>query len=144
MRKIVVLEHISLDGVIQAFQPEEHLVRPGLAAETRRLKRLNEIDVEVAFGLRRRPIVRGAEKQIAVAIDAVILPLDLVLPDLMAGDVRRLVRALHQLADRAVIGAVERVVRQSLGALLDLGVVIDVLLQIEVVLFGIRRFRDRR
>jgi hypothetical protein len=68
-----------------------------LVAEARRLERLDEVDVEVALGLRRGPVVGGAEEQVAVALDAVILPLDLVLPDLVAGDVGGLVGPLHQL-----------------------------------------------
>jgi hypothetical protein len=58
-----------------------------LVAETRRLEGLDEVDVEVALGLGRGPIVRRAEEQVAVAFDAALLPLDLVLPDLEAGDV---------------------------------------------------------
>jgi uridylate kinase len=55
-----------------------------LVAEARRLERLDEVDVEVALGLGGGPIVRGAEEQVAVAVDAAVLPLDLVLPDLVA------------------------------------------------------------
>ena len=113
-----------------------------VVAEPRRLERLDEIDVEVPLGLSRRPIVGRAEEEITVALDAPVLPLDLILPDLVAGDVGGLVGALHQLADGAVVGAIERIIGQGFSALLDLGVVIDVLLQIEIVLLGVRRLGD--
>jgi hypothetical protein len=58
------------------------------------------------------------------------------------GDVGALVGALHQLLDGAVVGAVQRVVRQGFGTLFDLGVVVDVLLEVEVVLLGVRRLGD--
>ena len=80
---------MALDGVVEALQPEEHLIGLVVVAEPRRLERLDEVDVEIALGLCRRPVVRGTEEQVAIALNAAILPLDLVLPDLVAGDVGR-------------------------------------------------------
>ena len=60
----------------------------------------------------------------------------------MAGNVRRLVRALHELADGTVISAVERDVGEGFGPLLDLSVVIDVLLEVEIILLGVGRLGD--
>jgi hypothetical protein len=53
-----------------------------VVAEPRRLERLDEVDVEIALGLRRRAVVRCTEEEVAIALDAAILPFDLVLPDL--------------------------------------------------------------
>ncbi|MNV48166.1 hypothetical protein D3C71_1400590 [compost metagenome] len=69
------------------------------------------------------------------------LPLDLVLPDLEAGVVQ-VVAALHQRLDGAVIGTVKRVVGQGFSALFYLGVVVDVLLEVEVILFRVGSLGD--
>ena len=133
---------MALYGVVQAFEPDEHLIRLVLVAEARGLEGLNEVDVEIALGLGGGPVVRGSEEQVAIAVDAPVLPLDLVLPDLMTRDVGALVGAFHQLLDSAVVGAVQRVIRQGLSTLLDLRVVVDVLLEVEEVLLGVWRLGD--
>ena len=53
-----------------------------------------------------------------------------------------LIGAFHELHEGAVVGAVQDVVGQCLSALLDLGVVVDVLLEVEVVLLGVGRLGD--
>ena len=130
------------DRVVEPFEPEEHLVRFVIIAEARGFERLDEVDVEVSLGLGGRAVVRCAEEEIAVALDPAVQPFDLVLPYLVASNVRSLVGALHELADGAVVGAVEHVVGEGFGPLLDLSVVVDVLLQIEIVLLGVRRLGD--
>jgi hypothetical protein len=87
---------VALDIVVQALEAEEHLVRQVVRRGTSAVEGLDEVDVEVALGLGRGPVVRRAEEQVAHALDAALLPLDLVLPDLEAGDVGGLVAALHQ------------------------------------------------
>jgi hypothetical protein len=84
-----------------------------LVAEARRLEGLDEVDVEVPRRLGRRPVVGRAEEQVADALDAALLPLDLVLPDLEAGDVGGLVGPLHELADGAEVGAVQGIVGEA-------------------------------
>ena len=128
---------MTLDRLIQALQAEEDLISLGVIPEPRWFERLNEVDVEVSLRLGRRPIIRRPKKEIPAALDTALLPLDLVLPDLMPGHVGCVVSPLHKLTDRAVVSSIERIVGQSLRTLLDLGIVIDVLFQIEIVLLGI-------
>jgi hypothetical protein len=132
---------MALEVVVQAREPEEDFVRQAVVGELWLVEGLDEVDVEVAFGLRRGAVVRGAEEQIAHAFDATLLPLELVLPDLEAG-VAQVVAAFHQCLDGAVVGTVERIVGQGFGALFDLRVVVDVFLEVEVVLLRVRRFGD--
>ena len=136
-----VLRQVALVIFIRRFQAEEHFVRLLGVRKAGLVEWLNEVDVEVALGLRRGAVVGRAEEQVAQALDTVLLPLDLVLPDLKAG-IAQVVAALHQGLDSAVVGAVERVVGQGFGALIDLGVVVNVFLEIEVVLLCVRCFGD--
>jgi hypothetical protein len=71
------------ESVIGVLQPKKHLICLLVIAKTRWLKWLDEVDVEIALRLRRRPVVGGTEKQIATPLNAAILPLDLVLPYLV-------------------------------------------------------------
>ena len=71
-----------------------------------------------------------------------VLPLNLMLPDLVAGDIGMLIGTFYELHQGAVVGAVQGIVRQRFCAFFDLRVVVDVLLEIEVILFGVRRLGD--
>ena len=132
---------MALEVVVHAGEAEEDFVRQAVVGELALLEGLDEIDVEVALGLRRGAVIRGTEEQIAHAFDAALLPLELVLPDLEAG-VAQVVAALHQCLDGAVVGPVQRIVGQGFGALIDLRVVVDVLLEVEVILFRVGRLGD--
>ena len=102
---------MAIDGFVPALQAEENFVALAVITETRGIVRLDEVDVEVALGLRRRAVVRCPEEEVTVALDAPILPFDLILPDLVTSNVARFVGSFHQLADGAIVGAIERVVR---------------------------------
>ena len=82
----------AVEGVVAVFQLEEDLVGLLLILEVGRVERLQEIEVEIARRLRRRPLVGSAEEQVAAATGAPLPPLDLMLPDAVARDVRRRIR----------------------------------------------------
>ena len=132
----------SLDGFVWCFQTEEDLVGLLLITETRGIEWLDEVQIEIPLWLSGRPVVRRAKEQIANPFDATLLPLDLVLPNLVSRHVAGLVRALHELANGAVVSTIKRILRKSLGPLLDLRVVVDVLFQVEIVLLGVWRLGD--
>ena len=86
---------------------EEDLVRQVVVGELRLVEGLDEVNVEVALGLCRGPIVRRPEEQVAHAFDTALLPFELVLPDLETG-ITQVVAALHQRLDGAVVGGPAR------------------------------------
>ena len=131
-----------LEVFIRLRQTEKYFVGFVFVLECGRIKRLNEVNIEVPLWLGGGTIIRRTEEQVAVAIDAVLLPFNRVLPYLMASDVGMLVPALHQFNDCAVIGSIKRVLRERLCSLLNLGVVVNILFQIEVVLFSFRCLRN--
>jgi hypothetical protein len=133
---------VAPNVIVRLLQPQEHLVGLVVVLELRRLEGVDEVDVELTFRLRRGSLVGGAEEQVAGAFNTPVLPFQRVLPDQVAGDVGGFVGSLHQGLDRAEVGAVQGVVGQRFGALVDLGVVVDVLLQVEVILFGVGRAGD--
>ena len=79
--------------VVRILQAEEDFIGLVVIAVFRRLERLDEVDVEITFGLCCWPVVWRTEKQVPVALYAAILPLDLILPDLVPSDVSRLIRS---------------------------------------------------
>ena len=121
------------ERIVPALEPEEHLVRLLLVLEGGRLVRLEEVEVEVAWRRRGRPFVRRAEEEIAEPRRPARAPLQLVLPDPVAGDVGG-VGALKDAPERRVVPAVELSVVEGLGAALDQGVEVLRLLQVQVVL----------
>ena len=129
------------DGRIAAGQLEKNLVGQVLFLELGRIKGLEEVDVEVAIGLRCWPVVGGAEEEVAAALYLVLNPFQPVLPNLVTGDVGG-VGALHQLTHGAVVRAVELFVVEGGDLLVDLGVVVDVLFQVEVVLLCVGSLRN--
>ena len=80
---------------VAVFQLEEDLVCLLLVLEIRRVERLQEIEVEIAWRLRGRTLVGRPKEQIAAATGAPFPPLDLVFPDAVAGDVGRSIRVLE-------------------------------------------------
>ena len=136
-----IRRQMALEHVVQAREAEEDLVRQAVIGELRLVEGLDEVDVEIAFRLRRGAIIGRSKEQVAQAFNPPLLPFELVLPDLETG-VAEFVAALHERPHGAVVGAVEGVVGQGLGPLLDLGVVVDVFLEVEVILLGVRRFGD--
>ena len=91
--------------LVQRFQAEEHFIGLLRVGALPLVEGLNEVDVEITLGLRGGTVVWSSEKQIAEAFDAAFLPFDLVLPYLEAR-VAKIVAALHQRLDGAIIGAV--------------------------------------
>ena len=71
---------------------------------------MDEIDVEIPLWLGRGAIIRRAKEKVAIALNALVLPFHLMLPDLVTGDVSGVVGALHQLHHGAVIGTVQGIV----------------------------------
>ena len=124
-------------AVVGAGQVEEHLVRLLLVAESGRLVRLEEVEVEVARRHRRGPFVRRAEEEITLACRLPRTPFDLVLPDAITGDVG-LVDALHHAAQGSVVVAVQTGRVETVGALLDQGIEVVGLLEVEIELAVVR------
>src|SRR5205823_3729276 len=73
--------------IVDVDQPEEDLVRLLVIGEWRRVVRLDEVHVEVARRLRGRALVGRSEKEVATTGRPALAPLDLVLPDVVAGNV---------------------------------------------------------
>ena len=121
------------DCVVLTGEAKEHLVGLLLVLVARRIVRLDEVQVEVARRNGRRPLVGRPEEQVAAPGRVTFAPLQLVLPDAVVIDVRR-VRALQDALERLVVVAVELGVVERLGAFLNQGVVVVGLLEVEVVL----------
>ena len=121
------------ESVVLAREPEEHLICALLVLEMRRLVWLDEVEIVVARRHRRGPLVRRTEEEVAKPRRPAFGPLQLVLPNLVPRDVGR-VGAFHDTGKRLVVIAVELGVVERLGALVDQGVVVVGLLEVEVVL----------
>ena len=127
--------------VVRAGQVEEDLVRLLLVPEVRRVVRGDEVEVEVARRHGGGPLVRRPEEQVSLACGPARAPFDLVLPDPVAGDVG-LVGALHHPPQGIVVVAVQLRRVEALGPLLDQGVEIVGLPEVEVVLAVVRVGRN--
>ena len=136
---------IAAQGVpearVRAAQVEEDLVRLLLVPEVGRVVGRDEVEVEVARRHRRGPLVRRPEEQVSPARGPARAPFELVLPDPVAGHVG-LVGALHHPPQGVVVVAVQPRRIQALGPLLDQGVEIVGLPEVEVVLAVVRVGRD--
>src|SRR3954468_6001780 len=125
----------SVERVVAVLQLEEDLVGLLLILEIGRIERLQEIEIEIACGLRGRALVRSAEEQVPASAGTPFPPLDLVFPNAIAGDVGRGIRVLEDNAPQGIeVVAIQLRVAERLGSLLDEGVEIDILLQVEEVL----------
>ena len=127
--------------LVRVRQAQEQLVGLLLVLEVRRIEGLDEVEVEVPRRHRRGALVGRAEEQVALARGLALQPFELVLPDLVAGDVG-LVGALHDPPERLVVVAVELRGIEALGPLLDQGVEVVGLLEVQVVLAVVRVGRD--
>ena len=103
----------------------------------RRVEGLDEVEVEVPRRHRGGALVGRTEEEVSLARGLALQPFELVLPDLVAGDVG-LVGALHDPLQRLVVVAVELRWIEALGPLLDQGVEVVGLLEVEVVLAVVR------
>ena len=128
-------------AVVGAGQVEEHLVRLLLVIEPRRFVGLDEIEIEVARRHRRGPFVRRAEEQVTSARRLACAPFELVLPDAIAGDVG-LVGALHHAAQGIVVVPVQPRRVETRRALLDQGIEVVGLLEVEIELAVVRVRRN--
>ena len=126
---------------VLAGEAKEHLVRLLPVPERRRFMRLDEVQVEVAWRHRGGALVGRPKEQVAAPRRPPFPPLQLMLPDLIAGDVGR-VGALQHLPERRVVVAVELRVVERLGALFDQGVVVVGLLEVQIVLAVVGIGRD--
>src|SRR5271155_6146424 len=87
-RTSIVAQRTIKRGVA-ILQLEEDLVCLLLVLEIRRVERLKEIEVEVAWGLRGRSLVGSPKEQVTAAAGAPFAPLHLMFPDAVPGDVGR-------------------------------------------------------
>ncbi len=122
---------------VRVGQAKEHFIGLLLVLEVRRIERLDEVEVEITGRYRRRALVGSAEEEISLSCCLVLQPFQLVLPDLVAGDVG-LVGALHDPFQGLVVVAVELGGIEALGALLDERVEVVGLLEIQVILPVVR------
>ena len=103
----------------------------------RRVEGLDEIDVEIPRRHSRGALVGRAEEKVSMTCGLAFQPFELVLPDFVAGDIG-LVGALHDPFQRLVVVAVELGGIEALGPLLDQGVEVVGLLEVQVVLAIVR------
>src|SRR5207249_5263512 len=129
---------VQLQGVLKLLIPvgelEENLVGEFLVFEMGWLERLEEVQVEVPRWLGRGPLVGSPEEKIASTGNFVFPPLDLVFPNLVARDIRRLVGQFQHTDQCVKVVLIQLRVGESLGFVLDFGVMIDGLLKVQVVL----------
>ena len=131
-----------LELLVPVRQLEEDFIGELLVLEVRRLERLEEVEVEVPWRLGRGPLVGCAEEQVAPARDLVFPPLDLVFPNLVAPDVGRLIGQFQHTGQGVEVVLVEVRVGERVRLVLDFGVVVDGLLQVQVILVVLRVVRD--
>ena len=131
-----------LELLVAMRQFEKDFIGELLVLEVRRLERLEEVEVEVPWRLRRRTLVGCAEEQVAPAGDLVVPPLDLVFPNLVAPDVGRQVGQFQHTGQGVEVVLVKVRVGQRFGLVLDFGVVVDGLLQVQVILVVLRVVGD--
>ena len=93
---------------VTLLQPKEHLVTTLLVLEVRRFEGLQREEIKVTLRRDRRALVRRSEEQVSAAPDLAFPPLELVLPDAVAADVR-LIGALHHARQRVEVVAVEEI-----------------------------------
>ena len=130
-----------LECLVWPGQPEKDLVGLLLVGEWRWIVGLEHVQVELAGRLSGGTLVGRAEEKVAGPGDPSLAPLDLVLPDAIAGDIGRFC-ALHGPCQYLKVGTVELALAQALCALLDLGVKVDVLFQVQVILSVVGVERD--
>ena len=123
--------------LVRVRQAQEQLLGFLLVLEMRRVKGLDEIEVEVPLRHRCGAFVGCAEEKVSQSRGLAIQPFDLVLPDLVAGHIG-LIRAFHDPSKRLVVVAVELRGIEALGPLLDQRVEIVGLLEVQVILAVVR------
>ena len=123
-------------------QLEEHFIGELLVLEVRRLERLEEVEVEIPWRLGGGSFIGCAKEEVAPACDLVLSPFDLVFPNLVAPDVGRLIGAFQHTGQGVEVVLVQLRIGERVGLVLNLGVVVDGLLQVEVILVVLRVVRD--
>ena len=128
------------EGFVLAGEAEEDFVGLFLVGVARRVKGLDEVEVELALGDGGGAVVGRAKEEVTEAASFAVQPFDFVLPDLEAGDVGGDVGTFQDLAERVVVVAVKGAAVEGLGALLNERVVVVGFLEVEeklaVVLVG--------
>ncbi len=94
---------------------------------------MNEIDIEIPLRHGGGAFVGSAEKEVAGTGGLVLLPDQFVLPDLVASHVGGIL-AFHDPLERLVIEAVELSLAQTFGPLVDQGVEVVGLFQVQIEL----------
>ena len=139
------MPHNSAEGIVTTSELEEDLISSHLALvfgrRLIRVKRLEEIEVEIPLWNCGRTFVGCPEKEIASAGRLALEPFQFMLPDAVPGDVR-LIDALHGPLERFVIVAIKRRGIETFSTFFDERVVIVGLFEVEVVLAVIRIGRD--
>ena len=123
----------GLEFLVGAFQAEENLVVDLVVLEARRIVGLDEVEVKVPLRHGGGALVGSAEKEVAGTGSLVLLPNQFVLPDLVAGHVGG-VLTFHDPLERLVVEAVELSLTQAFGPLVDQGVEIVGLFQVQIEL----------
>ena len=123
-------------------QLEEDFIGELLVLEVRRLERLEEVEIEVPWRLGSGPFVGCAEEQISPAGDLVFPPFDLVFPNLVAPNVGWQIGQFQHTGQGVEVVLVELRIGERVGLVLNFGIVVDGLLEVEVVLIVLRVVRD--
>ena len=123
--------------LVRVCQSQEQLVGFLLILEVRHVEGLDKVDVEIPRRYNRGAFVGRAEEQVSKTRGLALQPFEFVLPDFVAGDVG-LVGALHDPFQGLVVVTVELRGIETFGPLLDQGVEIVGLLEVQVVLAVVR------
>ena len=132
-----VIPERGAEFLVRVRQAQEQLVGFLLVLEMRRVKGLDEVEVEVPRRHGRGSFVGRAEEEVSLARGLALQPFELVLPDLVAGHIG-LVRALHDPFQGLVVVAVELRGVEALGPLFDQRVEVVGLLQVQIELAVVR------
>jgi len=128
--------------LVNVGQTQEEFVGLLLILEVWWVERLDEVKIEVPRRHRRRSLVRGAKEEVSLTGSFMIQPFQFVLPDPVARDVSWQVDALHDLFQSLVVVAVELREIERFCALVDQGVIVVGLLEVQIILAVVRVGRD--
>ena len=127
----------GLELLVDAFQAEEDLVTGLVILELGRIVGLDEIEVEVPLRHGGGALVGSAEEKVADTGGLAFLPGQFMLPDLVTAHIGG-VLAFHDPLERLVVEAVELSLAEAFGPLVDQGVEIVGLFQVEIELVVVR------
>ena len=96
----------ALKFFIRFLESEEYFITLLIITETRRIVRLDEIQIEIPLRNGSGAFIRCAEEQVAGTCGSVFLPGQLVLPDLIAGNISSIL-AFHDAFERFVVKTIQ-------------------------------------